>query len=162
MADPSCGEDMTLSELGSLGELVGGIAVIGSLIYLAIQVRNATQSQRTESFLSGLGRVNDWYRSISNNGDLARIYLDGCEDFAGLDREDRARFHALIMEVLVVCEMMHRLGEGRLLNAPTLNAVSRFISVLFSHPGIVAWWQEQGRAAVTEDFRDYVDHAAAA
>jgi len=152
---------MTLSELGSLGEFVGAIAVIGSLVYLAIQVRQATQSQRTESFLSGLGRVNDWYRSISNNGDLARIYLDGCDDFAGLNREDCARFHALIMEVLVVCEMMYRLGEGQLLNTPTLHAVSRFIFGLFSHPGIVTWWQEQGRAAVTEDFREYVDRAAA-
>jgi hypothetical protein len=153
---------VTLSELGSLGELVGGIAVIGSLIYLAIQVRHATQSQRTESFLSGLVRVNDWYRSISNNGDLARIYLDGCADFAELNREERARFHALIMEVLVVCEMMYRLGQGQLLNAPTLSAVSSFISGLFRNPGIVTWWQEQGRSAVTEDFREYVDRVAAA
>jgi hypothetical protein len=152
---------MTLLELGSLGEFVGAMAVIGSLVYLAIQVRQSTQSQRTESFLSGLGRVNDWYRSISNNGDVARIYLDGCEDFAGLNREDRARFHALIMEVLVVCEMMYRLGEGHQLNAPTLRAVSRFISGLFSHAGIVTWWQEEGRSSVTEDFREYVDRAAA-
>lgn len=153
---------MTLTELGNVGELIGGIAVIGSLIYLARQVRQATQSQRTESFLAGLGRVNDWYRSISNNGDLARIYLDGCADFAALDRDDRVRFHALLMEVLVVCEMMYRLGEGRLLNAPTLSAVTRFISDMFEHPGVGAWWREQGRVVFTEDFRLYVEHAAAA
>jgi hypothetical protein len=30
---------MTIQELGSLGELVGGFAVIVSLIYLAVQIR---------------------------------------------------------------------------------------------------------------------------
>lgn len=153
---------MTLSEFGSVGELVGGVAVIGSLIYVAVQVRHATESRRTESFLAGLGRINDWYRSISNNGDVARIYLDGCADFAGLNRDDRARFHALLMEILVVCEMMYRLGEGRLLNAPTLNAVSRFISGLFEHSGVVTWWHEQGRGVFTEDFRGYVERSAPA
>ena len=35
---------MTIQELGALGELIGGAAVIATLIYLAVQVRQSTQS----------------------------------------------------------------------------------------------------------------------
>ena len=152
---------MTLSELGSLGELVGGIAVIGSLIYLATQVRQATQWQRIESFQGALGRVNDWHRSIATNGDVARIYLDGCADFNSLDPAERARFHSLLVEMLIVCEMMYRMG-GTFLDTPTLSARDRSISNLFEHAGIKIWWQNQGRSVFAEDFRDYVERVAAA
>ena len=34
---------MSIIELGALGECVGAIAVVGTLIYLAIQLRHTTQ-----------------------------------------------------------------------------------------------------------------------
>ena len=33
---------MTIFELGALGEFVGAIAVVGTLIYLAVQIRQNT------------------------------------------------------------------------------------------------------------------------
>jgi hypothetical protein len=49
---------MTLSELGGLGELVGAIAVLASLIYVARQIRqntNATRLATLQSARDGLG-----------------------------------------------------------------------------------------------------------
>ena len=40
---------MDIMELGAIGELVGGVAVIGSLIYLAIQVKQGNEAWRTEA-----------------------------------------------------------------------------------------------------------------
>lgn len=34
---------MTIQELGAIGELIGGVAVIATLIYLTIQTRQAKQ-----------------------------------------------------------------------------------------------------------------------
>jgi len=38
---------MSLSDLAALGSLVSGLAVLGSLIYLSVQVRQATKHQRS-------------------------------------------------------------------------------------------------------------------
>ncbi len=35
---------MDIMELGAIGELVGGVAVIASLMYLGVQVRQNTRS----------------------------------------------------------------------------------------------------------------------
>ena len=40
---------MTLSELGDLGDFLGGIGVIVTLVYLAIQIRRNTQAVRSAS-----------------------------------------------------------------------------------------------------------------
>jgi len=41
---------LDLQFLGNLGEFIGGLAVIVSLVYLALQVRQNTQSLRTENY----------------------------------------------------------------------------------------------------------------
>ena len=38
---------MTLSDLASIGSLISGVAVLISLIYLALQVRQSDRNQRT-------------------------------------------------------------------------------------------------------------------
>ena len=38
---------MSLSDLASIGSLVSGVAVLVSLVYLSIQVRQADKNQRT-------------------------------------------------------------------------------------------------------------------
>ncbi|MEE8301394.1 MAG: hypothetical protein V3S24_03055 [Candidatus Tectomicrobia bacterium] len=43
---------MTVMELGAIGEFVGSIAVIGTLIYLALQIRQNTSQQRREETVS--------------------------------------------------------------------------------------------------------------
>ena len=39
---------MTITELGALGELLGSIGVIATLVYLAIQVRQNTRTARVQ------------------------------------------------------------------------------------------------------------------
>lgn len=41
---------MTIAELGSIGELVGGIAVLITLIYLAIQVRHSNKISLSQAY----------------------------------------------------------------------------------------------------------------
>jgi len=45
-------------------------------------------------------------------------------------------------------------------NAPTMQAVDRFLSGLFEQPGFLTWWQQEGREVFTEDFREYAERAA--
>ena len=43
---------MTLEQLGSIGELIGAIGVIISLVYLALQIRTNTEAERTSTYQS--------------------------------------------------------------------------------------------------------------
>ncbi len=45
---------MTLSDIGNLGEAISAVAVVASLVYLAIQIRQNTRQMRHSSELSRL------------------------------------------------------------------------------------------------------------
>ena len=43
---------MTIQDLGALGDMIGGVAVVASLIYLAIQIRQNTPGLPRSSAIS--------------------------------------------------------------------------------------------------------------
>ena len=55
---------MTITELGSLGEFIGALAVLVTLIYLVLQIRQNTQSIRSQSRFSVLETLNADLRQI--------------------------------------------------------------------------------------------------
>ncbi|HVH18917.1 MAG TPA: hypothetical protein VNF72_11495 [Myxococcota bacterium] len=48
---------MTLQDLGSIGEIVGAIATVATLIYLAIQIRANTSAVQSAAAQSSGGRA---------------------------------------------------------------------------------------------------------
>jgi len=152
---------MSLEDLGNIGEFVAAVGVIASLIYLAVQIRQNTKWARHQTFQSSLGQTLDWYRLITEDDDVARIYVAGCESFEQLSYQDKVRFSHLMVQAFAHCEVMLQVGEDRLLREETIDAVNRFIIRQFGHPGVRSWWEQEGRSVLARDFRDHVDRVAA-
>ena len=51
---------MTISELGSVGELIGAIATVATLMYLALQIRANTLSAKYSAINDIINRVIKW------------------------------------------------------------------------------------------------------
>lgn len=60
-------------ELGAIGELVSGIAVIGSLIYVGLQVRQSNNLARGAAELD-VGRLNMDYARLGAESDFASAF----------------------------------------------------------------------------------------
>ena len=65
---------MSLSDLGSLGEFIGAIAVIASLVYLGIHIRSATKAMQAFTLL---GLTNDWQDYLQFASDHSVVDLTG-------------------------------------------------------------------------------------
>ena len=87
---------MTLQELGNLGEFFGAIAVIASLAYVALQIRQNTRSLRTASFQAVMQSSTWENRIIAQDPALAELYLRGLNAYDELDSVDAFRFSALM------------------------------------------------------------------
>ncbi len=73
----------TIQMLGSLGEFVGAIAVVATLVYLAIQVRHSKEAMSENSTLvrqAGLDQTNEQFSRhrdrIINDAEVAKIWID--------------------------------------------------------------------------------------
>jgi hypothetical protein len=98
---------MTLMELGALGEFVGAVAVVITLIYLAVQIRQGNQAMRegrrlalAQTYQMRADALQDMLVHAADSKHVAPILakltaLGYPEDVSSLDRlepEERARF----------------------------------------------------------------------
>ncbi len=88
---------MTIQDLGSVGEFVAAIATVGTLIYLAIQIRSNTSAVQSAAAQSVHEAFTTWYRLVAADVSLARLVTEGLQNYSSLAEGDRPRFVATCM-----------------------------------------------------------------
>ncbi len=156
---------MTLEQLASLGEFVGGFAVIASLLYLGLQIRqgNRQVEQNTKSLEASthqaiISELNAFRSLLVQSEDLGRIYLDGLEDPARLSPQEQFRFRGLMQTLYSNLELQWKSRDSGLFS---LDSLDRTVVGIALAPGAQAWWS-QARYLYDSDFQRYVDEAVAA
>jgi hypothetical protein len=131
---------VTIEQLGSLGEVVGAIATIGTLWYLALQIRQSSKTERASNFVQIMQDQNVWL-SITQSGEVADIYMRGLRDFKGLTEIEQTRFHMVLSLHFSNMQLAFRLHqEGALateLYQDTFASMLNFVE----NPGARDWWQ---------------------
>ncbi len=80
---------MDIMELGAIGELVGGVAVIASLIYVGVQVRQGNTVARSESIREIARESGQMFLQTCDPG-LSRAIRRAIHDFDGLSNNEKS------------------------------------------------------------------------
>jgi hypothetical protein len=155
---------MDIIELGAIGELVGGIAVVGSLIYVGLQVhqgnreaRRRNEIERNESERQS-AREHTAILLAMTDPKLTAVLRKGISDFNALSRDEQLRFDMWISALGSHCNLMGVLGE--LEEYTYSERFLRFWVSLTKSPGGATWW-EATKARYVPVFRDHIDELRA-
>jgi hypothetical protein len=134
-------ETAILDTLGNLGEFVGGLAVVVTLIYLAIQVRHNTAALRTASrqeIVSGFRAHNRLFLEPS----AGRTYAEGLRAHPDMPFDERNLFVILIFDHALFFQGAFALHESGQLEGETYQAYLTWFTCQLATPGGAAWWAE--------------------
>ena len=148
--------NISLEALANIGEVIGAAAVVASLLYLAIQVRQSTQAQRTENFARALERVSSMQATLSQDEELTRIFSKGVQDATELSSLERIRFTWALYEAFDAFEFMYQTHQTREIPDEVWKRWSMTVAWWLSFPGVHAWWVNRP-VEFTASFTDYVD-----
>jgi hypothetical protein len=82
---------MDIMELGAIGELVGGVAVLVTLIYLALQVRSGNAVSQDNASHAWVQLNFDLAGQVAVDRELAEFWVKGGTQFDQLDSVDQQR-----------------------------------------------------------------------
>ena len=95
---------MDLTQLANLGEFIGGVAVLVTLVYLAVQMRQSTSIQfkaaemaKADSLQKAVTTWSAWRRMIADDG-LSEIWLKALDD-QELTPKETLRLRVMIAEL---------------------------------------------------------------
>jgi hypothetical protein len=145
-----------LQSLANLGEVIGAAAVVASLLYLALQVRQSSKAQRTQNYARALERVSAFQAVLSQDGELARIFSKGVRDTSELTGLEKIRFTWSLYEAFGSFEFMFHTYKTDEIPEEVWKRWSQTVAWWLNFPGVQQWWMNRP-VNFTESFTLFVE-----
>ena len=145
---------MDLTQLANLGEFIGGVAVLVTLIYLALQVKQNTNTVRASTVQSLQDSASSFVTSIALDEEVTALWLRGLQG-ADLNTTQSARVSLLLHAAFRRYEnafLQFRLG---VIDETNWKPWEKLIGANMSMAGPRQWW-EQARIMYSDEFAQFV------
>jgi hypothetical protein len=148
---------MTLEELNFAVQIVSGIAVTASLIFVGIQIRQSTHTARAQihqNITSG------WLAIVPVVTDNGKVFAAGlgasAEEFAKFSDADKLTFIGVLFGFFKHYENMYFQYQCGHIDKATWEAWSSHMFLYFRQPGVQVWWQMR-KEAFAPQFRNFIE-----
>jgi len=153
---------MSIQDWGAIGEIIGGIAVVASLVYLAVQIRQNTEqisrsleSSRLAAFERNVDAGNRIRDLIILNPEVADLFSRGLQDYVGLESLDELRFGMLMRNVFAELQGAYVRQNSFAYSPDELEGSVRIMDSLLANPGVRQWLQS-GEPDWRPEFSEFV------
>lgn len=152
---------MNWNDLAAGAEAIASVAVVISLIYLAVQVRLQAKGNQMTVINSLTQQWGEAVQVFATHQDLYEIWVKGVTDFENLSAEERGRFSAILVNLTQIFETLHLHHRKGKVDAGLWEAFDNRLRDVFATPGVQKWWALR-RHWHSRRFQEYVDRAIAA
>ena len=146
----------SLRDLADLAELAGALAVVVSLVYVGVQIRQNTRALRSSTYQAGTDSVASFMSLLVVHPDVAGILLRGAAGASDLAPEDRYRFETLLRLLFQLLDnicFQHRQGT---IDREGWERAAATARLFLAGPGVAAWWQSN-QVPLSRDFSAFVN-----
>jgi hypothetical protein len=132
---------MNWEAISAISQMVGSIAVVFSVLYLAMQVHRSTRVAKLAAQDSAATALRDVTKPFAENAELARIWRLGLENLQALSAEDQARFFHSTYQFLKAYETIHFHHVYGLMDEQIWRGWSSLLQHYIASPGIEHYWR---------------------
>ena len=138
--------------ISAIGQIVGALAVVISLIYVAREIRTNARSARVAS----LHDVNRWLGELVTHPHVRELYYRGIHDFESLKGADIVGFANFMNQgFFIFQELYYQQLDGHL--DPRIWGPSEAaMRDLNAYPGVQGWWRVRSHY-FNKDFANYIN-----
>ena len=134
---------MNWDAISAIGEAIGAAAVLGSLIYLAIQIRGNSLSTRTATEVEAGKASTDWTLRWANDKELPEIW-DKVARGDALDMTETRRYLWMVAAYCTLAQTVFDQYEQGMVSERCWENFERTIIGLIQTDFVQTWWLERG------------------
>ncbi|MGD8416350.1 MAG: hypothetical protein PVH91_04780 [Pseudomonadales bacterium] len=149
--------------LGNYGEFLGAIAVVVTLVYLAIQVRHSKVATEANTKSLNLQAYQTWQAAnlqinlgLSNPAQ-SEIYMRGAGDSSNLTFETQVSFAQMNLTIFQMAQSADYQYRSGLLDEELWEAEMNRAAGLLAIPGVRQWWDAGGKTQITGRFAESLE-----
>ena len=148
--------EWSIQDLGALGEFVGSAAVLITLIYLALQIRQTNENAQA----SVEGQMGMWWsehnREMILSKDMIEVIEKGLNEMDSLADPERRRFSWWLASLFYMFDNLFKQYQRGVLSEQSWSVQRRTIAGFMQNEAVTLWW-ESGFFQASPQFAAYVD-----
>lgn len=148
---------MNWDAIGAIAELLGAIGVIGSLVYLATQLKASTQASQIEAKFRLTDRMADFGDMLINDPKLNDIMLRGHKNPESLSREEYFVFSNLCQKAYWYLSGAYFMYNTESISRDDWHEFEVIAHYWTKNEGFHYWWKKIGHASFSGVFKAYME-----
>ena len=153
--------ELTLTDLANIAQVVGALAVVISLVYVAVQVRHSASSDRSNAGNAANLAVQSWYQEVGANAQSSGLFIRALTSPESLARDEEYQFLLLLHSLMLSFQNSYFLAKEGALDSELREAMTVAIRSAKDLPGMPRYWRQR-RNYFLRGFAEYVDEILAA
>jgi len=134
---------MTLEQIFFASQIAAAIGIIGSLLFVGIQVRDGAKATRSATAQAVQDNYARWYLALANDDATTAVCLKGFSDMGSLTPQEKARFVCACMAFTSYTQnAYHQWRHGHLADQLWASWEALMMN-LVNTPGGTAFWNER-------------------
>lgn len=147
---------LTLTDLASVAQVIGALAVVISLVYVAIQVKGSSTAVRSASGTAANAAVQTWYQELGSNQQASELYIKAMTSPDPLPRDEEFQFIVMTHALMLAFQNSYFLERERTIDAELREAMTVTFMGVKDLPGFKRYWRQR-RSYFLKGFADYAD-----
>jgi len=129
--------------ISAIANVLGAIAVIVTLGYVAIQIRQNTSILKSTATQGAHDQTSELYDMLASNSELGEIFARGLEAPESLDGKETARFYSICMSATFKLQNWWFQTESGAIEGELFSSWAKILRPISALPGWSAFWQRR-------------------
>lgn len=147
---------MNWEAIGTIAEIVGALAVVVTLAYLAVQIRDGARASRSAAVTDATTAMQAWYQELGSNLDSATLFLDGMTDPDSLSRHAQFQFVMLVHAAFLGFQRTYFLSRAGTLDVGLRDSIGTAVRAVNRMPGMAFYWRNR-RVFFQPEFAHWIE-----
>ena len=146
----------TLKKVIQLSEIIGGIAIVTSLIFVGIQFRENTIATKSATANAANAIVIAWYTETVNSAQSSKLMWDYIKDPKSITSSGEIyQVTVLVHGLILSFQNSYYLAAEGTLDQNILKSLTAALIAVKNQPGFLEYWENR-KSLFFEEFRDYL------
>ena len=145
-----------LKKLALFTEIIGGIAILVSLIIVIIQLRENTRATRSATATAIIGTMTDWYVTVGSDSETSQSFYRFLTNPESISKEEQLQHILSLHGQFLTFQNSYYLSLEGTLDKRIPESLNQIIAGVKDQPGFLVFWNAR-KSIFFKEYRDYVD-----
>jgi hypothetical protein len=147
---------MSLEQLSLVAEIVSAIAIVITLVYLALQIKDSARSSRSAAVTDATTAMQAFYQELGSNPATSKLFLEAVTNPDALSQQDQFQFLMLMHSCFLGFQRSFFLAREGTLDVALRDSIGTAMHAVNRMPGMHLYWRQR-KAYFQPEFVEWVE-----